>query len=161
MTPPAPRRNGVENTSGTSSDQPHLHPQRNSCSHPPRTPPVDEKPARSGKNLAKSPARALPCGSEARRVLEREAIGHARHEVGDLVGAVAARGEVVEDPLDDSAGARMLRLCVRREVDVLEHERAEGEHRAADLLALRYVAFPLRRLDEVLDERVDPPRAGL
>ena len=47
------------------------------------------------------------------------------------------------------------------EVDALEHERAEREHRDADLLALDDVAGALRALDQVVDERVDPARAGL
>ena len=39
-------------------------------------------------------------------------------------------------------------------------KRAEREHRAADLVALHDVARLRGRLDEVVDERVDPARAG-
>ena len=48
-----------------------------------------------------------------------------------------------------------------REVDVLRHERSQGEHRAADLLALHDRAGCCRRFHEVVHERVDPPRARL
>ena len=60
--------------------------------------------------------------------------------------------------------ARMLRVLlgrVRAEIDALEHERAQRQHRAADLVALRDVAGLRGRLDEVVHERVDAPRAGV
>ena len=47
------------------------------------------------------------------------------------------------------------------EVDALEHEGAEGQHRRADLLVLADLACRLRGLDQVVDERVDPLRAGV
>ena len=53
----------------------------------------------------------------------------------------------------------MLRHHLRAEVDALEHERAEREHRVPYLVPLDDVAGGLGRLDEVVDERVDPLRA--
>ncbi len=41
---------------------------------------------------------------------------------------------------------------------MLEHERAQLQHRLADPLALNDLARLVRVLDEVVDERVDPPR---
>ena len=55
-------------------------------------------------------------------------------------------------------GALVLESRVRAEIDVVEHERAKGEHRAADLLALDDVAGALGALDQIVDERVDPAR---
>ena len=56
--------------------------------------------------------------------------------------------------------SRVLLGRMRTEIDALEHERAQREHRAADLVALRDVARLRGRLDEVVHERVDAPRAG-
>ena len=47
------------------------------------------------------------------------------------------------------------------EVDPIEHEFAQARHRAARLLALHDVAGPLRGLDQVVHEPVDPLAAGL
>ena len=65
-----------------------------------------------------------------------------------------------EDRVHDVVGAPVLGPDLRAEVDAVEHERAQREHRLADLVALADVAGPLRGLDEVVDERVDPLRAG-
>ena len=46
----------------------------------------------------------------------------------------------------------------RPEVHPLEHERPQRGHRAADLIALDDLAGGGRVLDEVVDQRVDPPR---
>ena len=78
--------------------------------------------------MGPAPARrtvsGLPIGAELqpRREFEREAVGHPGDEVDDLVYAVSARCEVVEDRLHDLARACVLRLCVRPQIDVLEHE---------------------------------------
>ncbi len=61
---------------------------------------------------------------------------------------------------DRRVGARVLRAGLGPEVDVLEHEGAEREHRGADLVALDDVAGRTGVLDEVVDERVDALRAG-
>ena len=58
-------------------------------------------------------------------------------------------------------GALVLAARVLAEVDALEHERAERQHRRADVVALDDVAGALGALDQVVDERVDPRRAGL
>ena len=56
------------------------------------------------------------------------------------------------------------RVCSGRtcgpEIDLLEHERAQGVHRLPDLLALPDPPLALGRLHEVVDERVDSLRAG-
>ena len=93
------------------------------------------------------------------RVVEREPVGHACDVVHHVVDRVAALDEVVEDPADGRVGARMLGPRCLAEVDALEHERAEGEHRLADLLALTDVAGARRGLDQVVDEGVDRARA--
>ena len=62
----------------------------------------------------------------------------------------------VEQPAQDALDTRVLGPRDRPEVDVLEHERAQAEHRAADLVALHDLPRPLRVLDEVVDEAVDP-----
>ena len=71
-------------------------------------------------------------------------------------GGLAALGERVEDPPHGLARALVLGPRHRAEVDALEHERAQREHRAADLVALGDVARTLGRLDQVVHERVDP-----
>jgi len=52
------------------------------------------------------------------------------------------------------------RLRAGSEIDALEHEGTQGKHRLANLLALADVAGRLRGLDQVVNERVNPPRAG-
>src|SRR5438046_2402008 len=74
------------------------------------------------------------------RVVQREAIRHPGDELDDRVGLVAARDEVLEDPRDHAAGACVLALRMLAEIDPLEHERAQREHRLADLVALADVA---------------------
>ena len=68
--------------------------------------------------------------------------------------------ERVEDRAHDTAGALVLGPDLGAEIHPLEHERAQGEHRVPHLVALDDVARGLGRLDEVVDERVDPLRAG-
>ena len=48
----------------------------------------------------------------------------------------------------------------RPQVDVVEHELAQPQHRPAQLLALDDVPGRRRALDDVVHQRVDPPRAG-
>src|SRR5262249_2418550 len=84
---------------------------------------------------------------------------------GGAVGGRPRRGapavdQVLEDPPDDLVCALLVRLAAGGKVDPLEHERAQREHRLADLLALADVAGALRGLDEVVDERVDAARPG-
>ena len=93
-------------------------------------------------------------------VFEGVAVGHPGDELGDLVGFLTAVGERVEDPADGRAGALVLDRRHRAQVDALEHEGAEREHRAADLVALADVALSGRGLDQVVDERVDALRPG-
>src|SRR5688572_4226065 len=69
--------------------------------------------------------------------------------------------EAVEDAAYGLDGERPLLSGRRAEVDPLEHEGAQIEHRAADLLALEDVTRPGRGLDDVVDQRVDPARAAL
>ena len=70
-----------------------------------------------------------------------------------------SRDERVEDRAHHAPRALVLRHHVRAEIDVLEHEGAEREHRLPHLGALDDVAGGLGRLDEIVDERVDPLRA--
>jgi hypothetical protein len=88
-----------------------------------------------------------------------EAIRHPGDVVHDVVDLVAASDQVVEDPPDGSARPRLLGSRRLAEVDALEHERAQREHGRADLLALADVTGARRGLDEIVDERIDPPRA--
>ena len=60
---------------------------------------------------------------------------------------------------DRLVSAHVLGPRVLAEVDPLEHERAERQHRGADVVALDDVAGGLRALDQVVDEGVDPRRA--
>ena len=66
-------------------------------------------------------------------VVEREAVGHAGDVVDDLVDVVAALDERVEDRAHDVVGALVLRRRLRPEVDALEHEGAQREHRLPHL----------------------------
>ena len=74
-------------------------------------------------------------------------------------GLLSAFSEMLEDPPHGCPGALLLLPGVRAEVDPLEHERAQREHRLADLFALHDVPCSLGGLDEVVHQRVDPPRA--
>ena len=94
------------------------------------------------------------------RVAECEAVVHPRDVVHGAVDGVAALDEVLEDPLHRRAGPYVLGASGIAEVDALEHERAQGEHRGADLVALPDVTRARGGLDEVVDERVDPARPG-
>src|SRR6478672_7576572 len=64
-----------------------------------------------------------------------------------------------EDPPDDLVSALLGRLRVGCEIDALEHEGTQRRHRLADLVALSDVAGGFGGLDQVVNERVDPPRA--
>ncbi len=75
------------------------------------------------------------------------------------LGRVATRSERLEDRMDRRAGPCVLGARVGAEIDAVEHERAEREHRGADLLALDDVALAGRALDQVVDEPVDALRA--
>ena len=106
--------------------------------------------------------------TERGRVLEGEAVGHTGdvvdHPLGQLAGArrkpFRLVHERVDDPLDDFADTAVLRLDPRAEVDAFEHECPEGQHRLPDLIALADGAGPRGCLDEIVDECVDPLRAG-
>src|SRR5439155_18699204 len=93
-------------------------------------------------------------------VAQREAVGHSRDVVDHVVHRIAALDEVLEDPPYRRSRARVLDPGPLREVDLLEHEGAQGEHRVADLFGLPDVALARGGLDEVVDERVDATRAG-
>src|SRR5262245_63634544 len=81
-----------------------------------------------------------------RSVREREAVGHAGDVVGDpLRGRTGPRwkplglgDEPVENGVDDVARPAVLGRDLWPEIDVLEHEGAQREHRLADGRALRY-----------------------
>jgi hypothetical protein len=61
-----------------------------------------------------------------------------------------------EDAAHGADGKCALGLFRGSEVHAREHELAQGEHGAADLLALDDVARLGRGLDDVVHERVDP-----
>ena len=90
------------------------------------------------------------------RVAEGEAVGHPRDVVDGVVDRVAALEQVLEDPLHRRPGPRVIGAGGRAEVDAVEHERAEREHRRANIVALPDVSCLRGGLDEVVDERVDP-----
>src|SRR5262245_63956978 len=69
-------------------------------------------------------------------VVEREPVRHAGDELRDRRRLLSALDQVVEDPPHHAACPDVLGARGGREVDALEHERPEGEHRPADLLAL-------------------------
>ena len=95
---------------------------------------------------------------------EREPVGHARDVVRDprrqVALAVGEERRVGDEPLEDRAhdplGPLVLRHRLRPEVDAIEHERAQREHRLAHVVALDDLTRRLGRLDEIVDERVDP-----
>ena len=82
-------------------------------------------PSLRGGQLLRRAGREHPRRSERLGVAEREAVGHPRDVVDDLVGAVAALDEVVEDRLHDLVCLLVLGLSLRAEVHALEHERAQ------------------------------------
>ena len=99
---------------------------------------------------------------------EREPVGHARdvirHPRRQVALAVGEEPRVGDEPGEDRAhdplGPLVLRHCLRPEVDAVEHERAQREHRLSHLVTLDDLAGGLGRLDEVVDERIDPFRAA-
>ena len=99
------------------------------------------------------------------------AVGHPRQVIGDALGVVRPRlalrrllrvlHVVVEEAAQGALDPLLLVAGGRPQVDAVEHELAQAQHRAADLLALDDV----RRLggrvgDDVADQGVDPGRAG-
>src|SRR6188474_1757059 len=86
-------------------------------------------------------------------VVECEAIGHPGEIVDDGVGLVAPRHEVLEDPANHVASPLVLAPRLRAEVDPLEHEAPEREHRVPERLALDDVAGRRGGLDQVVHER--------
>ena len=70
------------------------------------------------------------------------------------------RDQVVEDAAHGVPRPRVLVARAGPEVDAVEHERAQREHRGADLLALDDLRRALGALDEVVHEPVDPRRSG-
>ena len=93
-------------------------------------------------------------------VRQSEAVGHPGDELDDLVLVVASVDQVLVDPADRRVGALVLGTRHRGEVDVVEHEPAQRQHRGSDLVALCDVARSGRGLDQVVHERVDPLGAG-
>ena len=65
-----------------------------------------------------------------------------------------------EDGLEHVVRPSVLGPDLGAEVDPVEHERAEREHRLADLVALADVPGLLRGLDQIVDEAVDALGAG-
>ena len=76
---------------------------------------------------------------------------------GSSSGSSTRRAKIA---VHDVVRPAVLGLDLRAEVDAVEHERAQREHRLADLVALADVAGLLRGVDEVVDEPVDALRAG-
>src|SRR6266508_5156625 len=71
-------------------------------------------------------------------------------------GRLALVDQVLEDRADDCLSPRIVGAGLRGEIDALEHELPEREHRLADLRALLNVAGVRRRHDDVVDEPIDP-----
>ena len=94
----------------------------------------------------------------ARWSVTRRGTSPERDRVGDLV---RVRAVVIEQRAHDHPDLGVLARRLGAQVDPLEHERPQLGHRRADRLALRDVALLLRALDEIVDERVDPPGAGV
>ena len=67
---------------------------------------------------------------------------------------------VVEEAAQGTVDPLVLAARRRPQVDAVEHELAQPQHRAADFLALHDVAGLGGALDDVTDERVDPVRPG-
>ena len=96
----------------------------------------------------------------AARRSEREAVGHARRDSRSIVVRRRRRARRGGRRCASTVAApARARRGLRAEIDVVEHERAQREHRLADLVALGDVAGALGGLDEVVHERVDAPRA--
>src|SRR5205809_7000665 len=93
--------------------------------------------------------------------MQREAVRHPCDEFDDRVRIVAAGDEVLEYAGDHMMCPLVLSARVLAEVDALEHERPEREHRLPDLVALTDVSGGVRAFDQVAHERVDALRAGL
>src|SRR5215210_6514308 len=102
-----------------------------------------------------------PSRSELRHVGQSKPVRHARDEVDDLLGLLPTLRELIEDPPHSRVGSLVLEACVTTEIDTLEHEFPECEHRVADLLALYDVTGLPRALDEIVHECIDPPRATI
>ena len=68
---------------------------------------------------------------------------------------------VLEEGPQDVLDALALGADRRPEIDALEHELAQSGHCLGGPVALDDLARPRGVLDHVVDERVDPPGAGL
>ena len=101
-----------------------------------------------------------------------EAVGHARHVVGDLgdavgVGVPEARGQVlgmlevvVHEPPDDLDGLVVVAALHGAEVDALEHEVAQLVHDAPAIASsMRTSPASRELLDDGVDHAPDPGRA--
>src|SRR5256885_1619609 len=71
------------------------------------------------------------------------------------------RAVVVKQGPDHKVDLRVLARRHRAEVDMIEHEPAQLGHRAADQPALDDVACRLGMLDEIVNQRVDPPLTAI
>src|SRR5215210_6265674 len=90
---------------------------------------------------------------------EGKAVGHAGDVVDRLLHRVAEPDQVAEDLVDDGLRAIVVMPRLVAEIHAVEHEAPEREHRLADLGALTDVARVRGGNHDVVDERVDPPRA--
>src|SRR2546426_2485757 len=104
---------------------------------------------------------SVPPSGELCDVGERKTIRHARDELDDLLGILTALHAVVEDAADGRPGTLLFQPRMRTEIDVVEHEPSESEHRFADLLALHDVAGLLGAFDQIVHKGVDAARAAI
>src|SRR5262249_49773008 len=93
-------------------------------------------------------------------ICERKPIGHARDELDDLRKRAATLLKTVDDRAHDHVRPFVPRRSLGAEIHMLEHERAQREHSAADLVALGDVTRLRGRLDEIVYERVDAARTS-
>ena len=101
---------------------------------------------------------------------DREPVRHTRDVVGDPLQVVGRRGAVgdqirVVEIVVEQAAQRpehpvVLAARLGPEIQALEHELAQPQHGATDLVRLRHVSPLARGGDDVAHKRVDPLRAG-
>src|SRR5438477_434228 len=105
--------------------------------------------------------------------VQRIPVGHPRHVIRDGPLSAVALGdplvlrrqelgmflEMPEELPEDALGFAVLGLGRSGEVDILEHELAEGVGRIEDLVAHRHLGLAVRGDDHVVDHRVEPLRA--
>src|SRR5689334_22128380 len=84
--------------------------------------------------------RATPATLQLRGESEREAVGHSGDVVDGFLHRIAEPDQVVEDLADDGLRAGVVVPRELAEVDAVEHEATEGEHRLADFGALADVS---------------------